>query len=72
MVLVEKMTVVVKQCTVDGQSEVGMTDPKSEIEDACVAFSNLIHVVKEHDKNQAVLVSAVKWGGKFVEQLLKV
>lgn len=77
-VCVEKMDVLVKQCIesldrgAGNRSELYVSDLLAEVQGACEAFSNLIRLVKQHDSNQAVLVSAVKWGGKFVEQLMKV
>jgi hypothetical protein len=76
-VVVERMSLLVKQSTLDGDALnrpdlQGGQDLVSEVHAACTEFALLMQLVSFHDSNQSVLVSAVKWGSKFVEQLLKV
>lgn len=74
-VCVDQMVVLVKQCTDAKAQRLELfvsKDLKDEVQGACEVFARLVVLVKQHDSNQAVLVSAVKWGAKFVEQLLKV
>jgi hypothetical protein len=46
--------------------------PVSSLLAACEAFAALMALVKEHSEVHAVMHATVKWGGKFVEQLMKV